>query len=350
MIRTTTTSLQIHGYEVMLTDIKRQLTLWLGEQAYSHYFILVDENTSKHCLSKIAVPINHTIIEIKSGEENKNWNTCVYVWQQLLEHQCDRNGLLINLGGGVISDLGGFCAATFKRGIDWINIPTTLLAQVDATIGGKIGIDFEGQKNMLGLFQNPSAVFIDSSFLETLEERQMESGKAEMYKHGLISNAEHWEQLSSGKEIDDALILESMLLKKAIVEKDPFENGLRKILNFGHTLGHAFESLSFSKTHPYLHGEAVAWGMIAALYLSVKLNGMNADDGRNCWSFLKRSLPDFLFSQEDISELLHLCKNDKKNEGNVVKFCLLDAIGSCQFDIAVCEEDLIDAIKHCINL
>ena len=228
-------------------------SIWLGGNSlskldisgYSKVAILVDENTKRDCLPKLPQFENPIIIEIKSGEENKNINTCNFIWEQLTAQHFDRNSLLINLGGGVIGDMGGFAASTYKRGIDFIQIPTTLLAMVDASVGGKLGVDFNGLKNQIGLFNNPESVLIFPEFLETLPENQLKSGFAEVVKHALISDKNLWEELTSttfDKLNWEAIILTSIQIKNNIILSDPFEKGNRKKLNFGHTFGHAVES------------------------------------------------------------------------------------------------------------
>ncbi|MCZ2102743.1 MAG: 3-dehydroquinate synthase, partial [Chitinophagales bacterium] len=242
---------------------KIQATSW------SKIFVLVDENTEKYCLfhllEQMDLPIH--VIKIPSGEQHKNLNTCQLVWQNLMAKGADRLSLLINLGGGVIGDLGGFCAGTYMRGIRFIQIPTTLLSQVDASVGGKLGVDFMERKNMIGLFGNPEAVFIFTDFLKTLPERELKSGYAEMLKHALIADKDAWNRLSKTDvaTINDweSTIYESVMIKQSIIQEDPLEAGKRKILNFGHTVGHAIESYWISREKPLLHGEAIAIGMVA---------------------------------------------------------------------------------------
>ena len=249
-------------------SIKEELHSFLATNKYTQVFILVDENTLEHCLPLLP-NFDYQIIKIESGERNKNIETCQKIWQNLLNNNADRKALLINLGGGVISDMGGFCASTYKRGIDFINIPTTLLAMVDATIGGKTGIDFGFQKNMIGLFSLAKTVLIDATFLKTLNYRQIKSGKAEMLKHGLIANEQHFTQIISSAIPNLDLIKASIAIKQEIVSTDPFEKGIRKSLNFGHTLGHALEAYYLANNLDILHGEAIAQGMIWAIQLSV---------------------------------------------------------------------------------
>ena len=243
-------------------------SIWIGENSlskfgistYSKVAILVDENTKRDCLHKLPKIENAIIIEIKSGEEYKNISTCNFIWEQLTINNFDRNSLLINLGGGVIGDMGGFCAATYKRGLDFIHIPTTLLAMVDASVGGKLGIDFKGFKNQIGLFNNPKAVLISPEFLETLAESELKSGFSEVVKHALISDNSLWVKLKNTPFTDfdwGDIIDTNVQIKNKIVLADPFEKGERKKLNFGHTFGHAIESYYLEKGTPISHGEAV---------------------------------------------------------------------------------------------
>ena len=254
-------------------------SIWIGKNSfskldisiYSQVAILVDENTKRDCLSKLPQIESALIIEIKSGEQYKNISTCSFIWEQLTINNFDRNSLLINLGGGVIGDMGGFCAATYKRGLEFIHIPTTLLAMVDASVGGKLGIDFKGFKNQIGLFNNPKAVLISSVFLETLAESELKSGFAEVVKHALISDNSLWLKLKNTPFTDldwEDIIDTSIQIKNKIVLADPFEKGERKKLNFGHTFGHAIESYYLEKRTPISHGKAVFMGMILEAEIS----------------------------------------------------------------------------------
>ena len=242
-------------------------SIWIGGNSlskfdistYSKVAILVDENTKRDCLFKLPQIENALIIEIKSGEEYKNISTCNFIWEQLTINNFDRNALLINLGGGVIGDIGGFCAATYKRGLKFIHIPTTLLSMVDASVGGKVGIDFKGFKNQIGIFNNPNAVLIYPKFLETLDENELKSGFAEVVKHALILDDSLWLKLKNTPFTDldwEYIIYTSVQIKNKIVLADPFEKGERKKLNFGHTFGHAIESYYLEKGTPISHGEA----------------------------------------------------------------------------------------------
>lgn len=335
-------------YPVIIADNLSEIGNYLSNLNYSKIFVLVDENTHKHCLPLLPELSVANIIQIASGEQNKTLDTCSAIWQQLLSENADRKSLLVNLGGGVIGDMGGFCASIFKRGIDFINIPTTLLAQVDATIGGKTGIDFSGQKNMLGLFSNPKAVLISSDFLKTLDYSYLRSGIAEILKHGLIADESYFNGIAATDfrnfERISGIIEKSIQIKKAIVSEDPTEKGKRKILNFGHTIGHAIESTFLNTKDELLHGEAVALGMIGALYLSQKLCGFPAEKTSSIIYLIKQILqlqPDIV-SQTD--SILSLILNDKKNHNNEILFVLLKDIAQPVYDMAVNKAEVVEAI------
>jgi len=312
-------------------------SIWIGENSLSKldistYFkvaILVDENTKRDCLHKLPKIENALIIEIKSGEEHKNISTCNLIWEQLTINNFDRNSLLINLGGGVIGDMGGFCAATYKRGLEFIHIPTTLLAMVDASVGGKLGIDFKGLKNQIGLFNNPKAVLISPEFLETLAESELKSGFAEVVKHALISDNSLWVKLKNTPFTDldwEDIIDTSVQIKNKIVLADPFEKGERKKLNFGHTFGHAIESYYLEKGTPISHGEAVFMGMI----LETEISDLSETDKNEIKNYI---LSNFALPYTPKKSSLHkFLINDKKNQDGKINFTLLSGIGNCSFD------------------
>lgn len=312
-------------------------SIWIGKNSfskldisnYSQVAILVDENTKRDCLSKLPQIENALIIEIKSGEEYKNISTCSFIWEQLTINNFDRNSLLINLGGGVIGDMGGFCAATYKRGLEFIHIPTTLLAMVDASVGGKLGIDFKGFKNQIGLFNNPKAVLISSEFLETLAESELKSGFAEVVKHALISDNSLWLKLKNTPFTDldwEDIIDTSVQIKNKIVLADPFEKGERKKLNFGHTFGHAIESYYLEKGTPISHGEAVFMGMI----LETKISDLSETDKNEIKNYV---LSNFALPYTPKKSSLHkFLINDKKNQNGKINFTLLNGIGNCSLD------------------
>ncbi|MFQ5448058.1 MAG: 3-dehydroquinate synthase, partial [Saprospiraceae bacterium] len=285
---------------------------------YTKVALLTDHNTRRHCLPLVLPQLDFeaSLIEIPAGEQYKTLDTCSLVWQEMMSHGLDRHSLLINLGGGVAGDMGGFCAATYQRGIDFVQMPTTLLAQADASIGGKLGIDFQLIKNNIGVFRNPKAVFVEPVFLKTLPKRQIRSGFAEVFKHALIADAGLWQQLQSMTDLGQAnwaeLLPLSLSIKQRIVEEDPREKGLRKALNFGHTVGHAVESFSFKTKKPLLHGEAVAIGVVCESWLSQKLAGLPAGDLDGIVQFIRRFYLPFSFDEKDFPQLLSLMKNDKK--------------------------------------
>lgn len=312
-------------------------------------FVLVDENTEKYCLHHLLINLDGPshIIRIASGEHNKTLTTCQEVWIKLLHNGADRHSLLINLGGGVIGDLGGFCAATFMRGIHFIQMPTTLLSQVDASVGGKLGVDLLGFKNMVGLIQDPSGVFIFTDFLHTLPSEQMRSGYAELLKHGLIADANSWSILSktaSFQELDyENLVYESVKIKKSVTEQDPYEKGLRKILNFGHTIGHAVETYWMDSKTPLLHGEAIAIGMVSEAYLSYRLGNIAESELFDIRSSILRLYghhPKFVKPAED---LIRLMRGDKKNHNGNIRFALLESVGTACYDVQVANTAIEDS-------
>ncbi|HPW99013.1 MAG TPA: 3-dehydroquinate synthase [Flavobacterium sp.] len=309
----------------------------IENENYSNLFILVDSNTNEFCLPhflpNLATTKTIEIIEIEAGEEQKNINTCVEIWKILTELGGDRKSLLINLGGGVVTDIGGFVASTFKRGIDFINIPTSLLAMVDASIGGKNGVDLGTLKNQIGVINVPKMVIIDTEYLADLPQNQMRSGLAEMLKHGLIYDKTYWEKFldlsqSDGSDID-TLIHRSVAIKNEIVSQDLTENGIRKSLNFGHTLGHAIESyfLENDAKNTLLHGEAIAVGMIMESYISFEKKLISKTELELIKSILLHYFEKVIFIENDIEPIVNLLIHDKKNEYGKVQFCLLDGIG-----------------------
>ena len=321
----------------------------------SKIFILVDENTHQHCLPKLLLQIERLskaeIIEIESGEQNKNIGICAQIWEALTELKADRKSLFINLGGGVICDMGGFIASTFKRGLDFINIPTTLLSQVDASVGGKTGIDLNNIKNQIGLFSLPKAVFVLPDFLETLPQEQVLSGFAEMVKHALIADEKYWEVIQKIAKPDAAalegLIQKSIEIKNNVVQQDPTEKGLRKILNFGHTIGHAIESLSLEKdAKPLLHGEAIAIGMICEGYLSQKKMHFPDDKFKVLVNFIKNTFPSYTLDTATYPALLDMMGNDKKNEQQQINFALLKDIGVPALNVFCETAEITDALDY----
>ena len=309
---------------------------------YSKVFIIVDENTSEHCLphllNHLATEVPIEIIELEAGEINKNITTCTEVWGVLSDLGADRKSILLNLGGGVISDLGGFVGCTFKRGIDFINIPTTLLAMVDASIGGKNGVDLGNLKNQIGIIREPKVVVVDTTFLETLPQNEMRSGLAEMLKHGLIADKLYWDKFKNLSDLDtndlNVLIHQSIQIKNTIVCEDFSENGIRKALNFGHTLGHAIESFFLeeeTKTN-LLHGEAIAIGMILESYISKEKNLLTNEEYQEIKYILNDIYERVDFTALDIEKIIDLLIYDKKNEFGKVQFALLNGIGKTKIN------------------
>lgn len=347
----TETPIDSLGYQVFFDDQLASLSRFILSRSYSRILLLTDRNTSVHCLPIIQAAWpefdNYDVIEVDPGEENKNIDFCIGVWKMMLDFNADRRSLLINLGGGVVTDMGGFAASTFKRGIDFLHIPTTLLSQVDASVGGKTGIDLDNVKNIVGTFTQPQAVFISTRFLSTLDRRQIASGFAEVIKHGIIADAMFYHRM---KEIDPqkislAEIRHSVEIKNQVVLVDPKEKSLRKTLNFGHTIGHALEG--YSMVHdsvPLLHGEATAAGMICEGYLAHKHNGMDESELNDIVKTFRSLFPDYSFSESSYQELLALMRNDKKNEGSKIGFALPSRIGVCDVDLFVEESDIIHAL------
>jgi 3-dehydroquinate synthase len=330
-------------------DVASTLAEYLAAHPHAQLGVLVDENTLQHCypLVKDALPA-HELIEIRSGELNKNLNTCTHIWEQLTAAHFDRKALLINLGGGVIGDMGGFCAATYKRGIAFVNLPTTLLSQVDASVGGKLGIDFQGYKNHIGLFQEPEQVIVYPPFIRSLPFEELRSGFAEVIKHSLIQDADYWPFVKKqGLQVKDwtAHIAHSIRIKSAVVDADFREGGLRKILNYGHTIGHAVESFYLEKTR-LLHGEAIAIGMIAENYLSVKYCGLPEREADEINHFLLGIYGFREIDEKHEAEIVHLSLQDKKNEGGTVKSSLLNRIGEATFDIPITADDVYEALGY----
>ncbi|MDJ1502629.1 3-dehydroquinate synthase [Xanthocytophaga agilis] len=340
------------GHQIQIEkSITTSLTSFLEVNKYSQLIVLVDENTKRYCypLVKATLP-KHTLIQIKSGEEQKHLETCMMIWQKMTDVQLDRKALLINLGGGVIGDMGGFCAATYKRGIDFIQMPTTLLSQVDASVGGKLGIDFQGLKNHIGVFQNPKAVLIATDFLQTLLYAEVRSGFAEVIKHCLIADSQMWDEIRR-KDLEEQswneLVRHSVKVKETIVEQDPTEKGLRKILNFGHTIGHAVESYFLEKPkRKLLHGEAIAIGMIAEAYLSYKRKLLSEESLMQIEEFIFSIYGKVDIQETDMETIAPLALQDKKNAGGKIQCVLLKAIGEPIIDQAISLKDIKDGLKY----
>jgi 3-dehydroquinate synthase len=349
----------------LLTDMSRiffeesgweELADALNKSDYSNVFVLTDKHTNRFCLpileSKIKQP--YTVLVMEAGEKNKHLQSCSQLWRELSELGADRNALLINLGGGVVTDLGGFVACAYKRGIDFINIPTTLLSMVDASVGGKTGVDLDQLKNQIGIIQEPSFVLVDPVFLKTLPENEFRSGYAEMLKHGLIQDRDYFERLSTYSydiEHIGKSIYHSICIKSNVVSQDPTEKNLRKILNFGHTLGHAIESyfLDHSKHERLLHGEAIAIGMVMEAQLSYNSSGLSAEERNRIKEVFKSIYPEVHLESGDIKSIKDLLRHDKKNRSGKIRFALLESIGKPVIDQVVSEEAIDNAIAYYLS-
>lgn len=339
---------------VICKDLKNELQEFLSSLTYNKLFILTDTHTQEKCFPLLQdVPAIQfaTVLTIKAGDTHKDIHQLADIWTFLSNHGASRDSILLNLGGGMITDLGGFAGATFKRGIRTINIPTTLMASVDAAVGGKTGINFNGLKNEIGSFYPPLCVFIDSGFLKTLDRDNLLSGYAEMIKHALISSMETYTSVllfDLDQEIDytffNKMVAQSVAVKEQIVAEDPKEQGIRKALNFGHTIGHAYESLSFKRGTPILHGHAVAAGIISELYLSYKLCNFPMDKLSQIVYYIKEYYPTFFFDCKDYETLYELMTHDKKNEGGVINFTLLSNIGQVRINQSVSKELILESL------
>lgn len=346
-------TLQSISYPIHFNNTLTELVKFIQAGNYSRFFVLTDENTAKHCLPVIRKYIdeldNFDVIEINAGEESKNIDFCIGVWKMLIDFSADRQSLLINLGGGVISDLGGFAASTYKRGIDFVHIPTTLLSQVDASVGGKTGIDLENIKNIIGTFTQPKAVFIEHEFLQTLPPRQILSGLAEMLKHGLIADADYWQKLKQSdlKNPTAELVYHSVEIKNNVVIADPHEKGIRKSLNFGHTMGHAIETFSLMNDEdPLTHGEAIAAGMIAEAKLSHIKTGLSDEELTEITEIIMSLYPKYEFNESCYGTLLGIMQKDKKNQSGKINASLLTSIGRCRIDNICTEDELYASLNY----
>lgn len=339
---------------IKATNLNTDLNAVLKQLSFDKLFIITDNNTERLCFPYIKD--NDYIkkagkVVIQSGENHKNIETLSQIWSILSGNEATRNSLIINLGGGMLTDLGGFAAACFKRGIKCINIPTTLLGAVDAAVGGKTGINFNGLKNEIGSFYPAEAVLINADFFKTLDHANLLSGYAEMIKHALIDNDKEWNSIISFDtgNVDygklNELVYSSVSVKERIVEQDPFEKGIRKALNLGHTIGHAFESLSHKKGKAVQHGYAVAWGIVCELYLSHCMSSFPKEKLYPTVYFIKDNYPDFPFGCEDYDILFEYMKHDKKNESaDRINFTLLSDIGKVEINQTADREDIFDSI------
>src|ERR1700761_6265325 len=341
------------SYTIYFDDSLAELAEFVKRGNYSRVFILTDDNTGEHCLPLVQKHFegsdNYDLIEVASGEENKNIDFCTGIWKMLIDFGADRKALMINLGGGVITDLGGFAASTFKRGIDFVHVPTTLLSQVDASVGGKTGIDMDNIKNIIGTFTQPKAVFIDPSFLQTLPARQILSGLAEMLKHSLICDAGYWKQLKNSdlKNPSAELVYKSVEIKNKVVIEDPHEKGIRKSLNFGHTIGHAVETYSLvNDENPLTHGEAIAIGMICETRLSNIKIGLSDADLIEIQETINSLYPKYEIAETCYKTLYNIMLKDKKNQSGKINCTLLTSIGHCRIDNICTEDELCESLRY----
>ena len=339
---------------VICKDLKVELTSFLSSLKYDKVYILTDTNTAEKCypvLKDIPLLKDASVWTVGAGDAYKDIEQVLSLWKRLCDTGASRKSLLVNLGGGMITDMGGFVGATFKRGIQTINIPTTLMSSVDAAVGGKTGINFGGLKNEVGSFYPPLCVFIYNEFIRTLDRDNILSGYAEMIKHALISSRAIYSDVLSFNPDDkdyierlNYLVAQSVTVKERIVEEDPKEYGIRKALNFGHTLGHAYESLSFKKGRPILHGHAVAAGIVGELYLSYKTCGFPIKDLTQIVHYIKSLYPAFVHSCKDYDALYELMTHDKKNEAGVINFTLLSDIGEVQINQSVDKDAILASL------
>ncbi|AEE20218.1 3-dehydroquinate synthase [Dokdonia sp. 4H-3-7-5] len=351
------TAIQAASYDIVFNESGYDaLNVLLLQSNYSKIFVIVDEHTHEHCLApflgNLATEIPIEVIEIPHGEINKTIETCTGVWDALANLDADRKGLIFNVGGGVVTDLGGFVASTFKRGMDFINVPTSLLSMVDASVGGKTGVDLGTLKNLIGVINNPQMVLIDVGFLATLPPEELRSGLAEMYKHGLVADRVYWEKLKdlSALTTDDLsqLIYESIIIKNDIVIEDPREQNIRKALNYGHTLGHAIESycLASEDRTTLLHGEAIAIGMILESFISVALSGLSQDELDEITATFNDMYDAVAFAKADITSIIEYLKYDKKNANGQINFVLLESIGKPVIDKQVSNDLIHEAFDY----
>ncbi len=320
------------------------LANFVNSRDFEGIFVLADENTSQHCVPLLQ-GFDFEKIIIPSGEQHKTLATCELIFDALIAKHANRRSLLINVSGGVGGDMGGLCASLFQRGIYFINVPTTLLAMVDASVGGKLGVDYKGLKNYIGVFKEPLGVFIHPPFLQTLPERELKSGFAEMLKHALIADAIHWGELQDfNPRRLKTWITTSVEIKDHIVEEDMHENGTRKLLNFGHTIGHAVESWFLQHNKDLLHGEAVALGMLCEAYLSQKI-GFLPEELQSVVAGIKKhySLPKI--EENSFDELLQLMGADKKNTQAGINFTLLRTIGMGSIDNYCTSDEIKQALQ-----
>ncbi|MCB0685948.1 MAG: 3-dehydroquinate synthase [Saprospiraceae bacterium] len=352
----TSETIHLTGYQIHIGSCLDRLNHLIQNNAPSKVIVLADHHTEESCLTVLkqgGLTYDSSIV-IAAGEKHKSLSTCEKIWQRLFDLKADRHSLLINLGGGVIGDMGGFCASTYMRGISFIQVPTTLLSQVDASIGGKLGIDFYGLKNSIGLFKDPLSVLVDPGFLATLPAKELRSGYAEVVKHGLIRDRDLWEKITQVNDWSNQpwqkVIHQSLLVKKDVVAEDPLEKSIRKILNFGHTIGHAIESVMIDIERPILHGEAVAAGMIAEAFLSHRHGTLTSEDLATITTYLLSVYGQLPIQELDFEKLIRKMGHDKKNIGSAINFTFLDSIGSSSINHTATIEQIRESIDYYSSL
>jgi 3-dehydroquinate synthase len=343
---------QLRDYPIFVGDLLDFFPNWIQKQAYSQYFIITDEHTRRQCLQPFldgtGLDSDMPGVTIPAGERFKNMATCEQIWQAMFDAGLDREALVINLGGGVIGDMGGFCAATYKRGVDFIQVPTTLLSMTDAAAGGKLAVDFQGIKNAVGLFKNPAAVFVEPVFLDTLPARELRSGFGEVIKHAMIGDPALWDRIVKLDSLDGVnwfdFLNPSIAVKVKVVEEDPLEKGLRAVLNFGHTIGHALESYYLHTASPLAHGEAVAIGMVCEAELAPKKAKLRTGE---LISIVQRFYPHRVVPESALPELWNLMQQDKKNAAGAVRMALPDAEPYTLHLMDLTYEDLARSLMVC---
>lgn len=345
----------LSDYEIVFDEQLNSLGIFLEEKQYSQVIIIADSHTAELCHPKLIELLpqlaSAPMIVVPAGESNKNLRECEEAWAKMLKVHVDRNAVVLNLGGGVIGDMGGFIAACYKRGVDFIQIPTTVLSQVDSSIGGKLGVDFRYGKNLIGVFKNPVLVIISTVWFETLEQRQIVNGFAEVYKHALIQAPNQWKVLRDDLKLPPdnfhEILFDSLMVKKSVVEEDPFEKGKRKILNFGHTIGHAIEAYSIEHDEsPLFHGEAIAAGMLIEAYIGTITSGFPLSQLKELEQVLLQQYGHFFLPIDIGSKLWTGMAMDKKNVGSKVMAVVLKAIGEPELDVEITKELLEKGLNY----
>jgi 3-dehydroquinate synthase len=334
---------------ILSNDPGSELHRFLSQKKYSKILVLADEHTQEFCYPVVSGSLpEHSVVTVDSGEENKVLETCEAIWQTMTDEKLDRHAVLIIIGGGVLGDMGGFCAATYKRGIDFILIPTTLLAQADASIGGKLGIDFNNFKNHIGVFKQPALTLLYAGFLKTLPEQELRSGFAEVIKHALISDKELWDEIRT-KDLKaqnwNALLKQSAEFKYSVIEEDPFEKGLRKILNAGHTVGHALESYFLADGNKILHGEAIAAGLVCEAWIASEKKLLDDASLDGITAYILTIFGKLPIPEHALQQIAALCLQDKKNKGNSVLSALPEGIGKAKWDVEISAEEIVESLR-----